>query len=431
MCSCAIGKNTLKILDFNENPLVTVRSDRTVKKNENKTYLEIVINEAVEILADSQQISEKDAKKKLYKGGYTVYSAFDKEVNEKLSEVCSKTDKLTDVAAVITDLNAHIIAAYGSDTGKKGTNLATAPSPPCSALKPLSVYAPAIDNGNINWSSRYEDSPYTYIKNLEGVQRPWPYNATGVYSKRYVYIHQAVMESLNTVAVKCLSDYGIENSLKFLEESFEIPLDAEKKIVENSDYEQIIGNLALGALVDGVSPLDMAGYYQIFANGGKYQEPKAVTKICDNSGKIIYSQEYNPKQVIKKSTAEIMNHMLKEVISPAGTGKNAICENVEVAGKTGTDDNFKNNWFVGVTPEYSCAFWHGRNSQNITTQIFSDTITSIYDSKKDYKKDFYYSSGLKQIAYCTESAKQFKAGCSLINMGYYEPNNVPGICDRH
>ena len=414
-----MGKNALKILDGDGKVITSVKSDRKLKKEQNKAYLEIVVDEATEIIAKEQGLSKKQAKKELYRGGYTVYTAFDKGMNQKLYDACSEMDSQVPIAMAITDLKAQLCAVYSSNTDKKGENYATTPNAPCSAFKPLSVYAPAIDNGNINWSSRYEDSPYTYIKNLEGVQRPWPYNANRVYSKRYAYIYQAVAESLNTVAVKCLADFGIENSVHFLEESFGIPLEAEKRIVKNSDYEQIIGNLALGALVDGVSPLDMAGYYQIFANGGKYQTPKAIVKICDNSGKEIYKSEYSPKQVIKNTTAEIMNHILREVVSPAGTGKNAACDIVEVAGKTGTDDNYKNNWFVGVTPEYSCAVWHGQSSKNIASDIFSKAITAVYDNKENYKEKFSYTAALKKVAYCTESGKQFKAGCSLINLDNY------------
>lgn len=431
LSSCALNKNALKILDNGEQLVAQVGSDRAVEKNDNKAYLKIVVDEAVEIIAETQELDKKKAEKELYKGGYTVYTAFDSKMNANLSKVCDEMDEKTDIAAAISDLSAHICAVYSSETDKKDVNFVTEPAAPCSAFKPLSVFAPALDNGTINWSSRYEDSPYTYIKNLEGVERPWPYNATGVYSKRYAYIFQAVKESINTVAVKCLADYGIDNSVEFLEENFSIPLGPEKRIVENSNYEQIIGNLALGALIEGVSPLDMAGYYQIFANGGKYQAPKAIVKICDVNGETIYTSEYAPKQVIKNTTADIMNRMLREVVTPGGTGNNAKCQNVEVAGKTGTDDNNKNNWFVGITPEYSCAFWHGQNSKNITTEIFSKAITAIYNDKKDYKKDFTYTSGIRKIVYCTESGKQFKSECSLINMGYYVPNNVPGLCDRH
>ena len=352
-------------------------------------------------------------------------------VNKDLKKACKDYDKNVDVAAAITDLNGNLVAAYGTDKGKDAENLATALNQPCSSLKPLSVYAPAIDDGTINWSSRYEDSPYKYVKNLEGVMRPWPSNSSEVYSERYAYIYQAIMESMNTVAVKCLKDYGIEKSISFLEKSFNMRVGPEKTTAKTLGAEEVIGNIALGFLTDGASVVDMAGYYQVFANGGKYEAPLAVLKLCDSSGKTIYERKYSPNQVIKNTTADIMNKMLKEVVNEGGTGEDAKCQSVEVAGKTGTDDNFKNNWFVGVTPEYSCAFWHGLSDKNLAAKIFSSAVDKIYSSKKDYKKNFAFHSNLKKVAYCTESGKQLNPNCTIIRTGYYTFDNVPGLCDRH
>lgn len=424
-CSCESGKNALKVLANDEEVFAVVGSDKAIEKHENKAYLEIVVDEAVKIISEKEKLSERKAKKELLGGGYTIYTAFNKEMNQKLYEVLGNSDQPKQVAAVITDLNAHICGVYSS-SDEKNTNFATKVNLPCSALKPLSVYAPAIDNETINWFSRYEDSPYTY--NPDG---PWPQNANKYYTEQYIYINKAIKESINTVAVKCLADYGVENSIKFLEENFNVPLKTEKALMESGGPDAILGNLALGALIDGLTAVDMAGYYQIFANGGKYQAPKAILKICNKEGKTIYTSEYSPKQVIKSSTADIMNQLLKGTVSTGGTGESAKCENVEVAGKTGTDDDFKNNWFVGVTPEYSCAVWHGQNTTNIAASLFGKIIPAVYSEKTDYIKEFRYTSGIRKVGYCMDSGKQFKLGCSLIDIGYYEQNNVPEICDMH
>ncbi len=429
-CACSTA-NALKVLASDGEILATVKSDRAVRKDSNKAYLEIVVDEATKIIANLQNVDEEKAKNLLYNSGYTVYTAMDKIVSNALAEVCAQKETDFEIAAAITNLNADLVAVYSTDAGKKSENLATKLNPPCSSLKPLSVYAPALDNGTINWASRYEDSAYKYIKNLEGVMSPWPNNATGVYSGRYAYIHQAIAESLNTVAVKCLADYGINNSIKFLEDNFGIALLPEKTSAAANGQEEIMGNIALGYLTNGVSVVDMAGYYQIFANGGKYETPKTVLKICDSEGNEIYSREYSSKQVIKQTTAEIMNYMLKDVVAPGGTGEKAKCEKVEAAGKTGTDDSGGNNWFVGVTPEYSWAFWHGYNTKNNAAEVFSSAVNGIYNEKTEFVKNFTYSSDITQVAYCTESGKQFKSGCSLIRMGYFVQDNVPSLCDRH
>jgi len=430
LCGCG-SKNALKVMSSDGQIFATLKSDRAVRKNENKSYLEIAVDEAVKIIANLNKINEDEAKKLLYKGGYTVYTALETEVNQNLAKALSEKDGETDIAATVTDTQANIIAVYSTKKGNKGENFATATHRPCSSFKPLSVYAPAVDDGTINWSSRYEDSPYKYVKNLEGVMRPWPANSTEYYSERYVYIYQAIKESLNTAAVKCLADYGVNKSIEFLETNFNIPVSAEKIASKAKGADEVIGNIALGLLTNGVSTVDMAGYYQIFANSGKYEAPKTVVKICDNKGKTVYERQYSPKQVIKASTADILNQMLKEVVTKGGTGEKAKCEKVEVAGKTGTDDNGENNWFVGVTPEYSIALWHGESVKNNAAEYFGNAVNKIYENKTNFKRKFAYKGGLTKVAYCTESGKKFKAGCSFIRMGYYTRENVPGLCDRH
>ena len=431
-CSgCSFGGNKLKLVAANSDVFKTVKSDKSVRKDDNWAYLEIAVNESAEIIAKLNNQSVEDAKKTLYSGGYTVYTSFDKQMNKTLTNVCEENDENVEIASAITDLNGNLVAVYSTKDKKNGENFATALKPPCSSIKPLSVYAPAIDEGIINWGSRYEDSAYKQITSLEGIMRPWPKNATNIYTKRYVYIYQAIKESLNTVAVKCLADYGVDKSVKFLEDNFSIDLLPEKTLSASDGEEEIIGNIALGSLTKGVSVVDMAGYYQIFANGGLYETPKTVLKICDPNGKVIYNREYTKSQVINPTTAELMNRMLKEVVSSGGTGEKAACSNVEVAGKTGTNEHGTNNWFVGVTPEYSCAVWHGSSPENIASGIFSQSVDTIYGRKENLKQKFTYRSGLVELAYCNETGKQISAKCPIISMGYFTMDNMPGLCDRH
>ena len=429
-CACSFGIGGLKFAASDGKVFSRVKSDKDLQKNENWAYLEIAINESAEILADLNSQTVEDAKKNLYEGGYTIYTSFDTDMNEELYEACEEYDEKFDVATAITDLGGNLVAVYSSKN-KDNKNLATELNSPCSAFKPLGVYAPAIDNRVINWTSRYEDSAYKQITSLEGIMRPWPQNATNIYTKRYVYIYQALKESLNTVAVKCLADLGVNKSVDFLEKNFSIDLSAEKSLSDEKGEEEIIGNIALGSLINGVSAVDMAGYYQIFANKGKYTAPKTVLKILDKDGKEIYKREYSETQALKPTTAELMNRMLKEVVSLDGTGEKAACEMVETAGKTGTDENGTNNWFVGITPEYSCAVWHSSSPNNSAPEIFSKAISSIYEEKENLKENFTYSSGLVKYAYCNETGKQFAGKCSLISTGYFTPDNVPGLCDRH
>ncbi len=431
LAACKGSEGGLKILDCEGAPLAEVSSQGAIKKHSERAYLEIVAEEAVAILSEKLELSESSAKKQLYKGGYTVYTAFDRPMNQALAAACAEREEEAEVAAVITDLSAHLCAAFSSKRSNGQTSYVLQKAPPCSAFKPLSVYAPAIESGVINWSSSYQDTPYKQIRDANGALINWPKNPNKYYSNSKVFISDAVRQSLNTIAVKCLKDYGVENSLKFLEESFQIPLEAEKELLEQRGEEEIIGNIALGSLRSGVSAPDMAGYYQIFANGGKYQAPKAILKLCDAEGKPLYEAQYAPKQVISPATADIMNHMLREVVSPIGTGKNAALKGIEAAGKTGTDDDNKNNWFIGLTPEYSCAFWHGGASKNYAAEIFSSAMNAVYDTREGEREKFRYTSGIRLVICCAESGDQFHPGCPLINNGYYASDDLPKLCNQH
>ena len=123
--------------------------------------------------------------------------------------------------------------------------------------------------------------------------------------------------------------------------------------------------------------------------------------------------------------------MLQEVVSPNGTAENAMCRGIKIAGKTGTDDDYKNNWFVGTTPDYCFAFWHGSYFENATTKLFSSAIKSIYENKIEREENFPHLASVKQIAYCTESGKIYTAKCPTVEMGYYVPDQPLSPCDEH
>ena len=429
LSSCAKSNTKLSILDSTGKNIAEFNSLSKFEKEEKRAYVKIVVDEATKIIAEQQGLSEKTAKKHLFKNDYIIHTAYDSAVDLALNEICDDLDKDVNIGSAITDLSGNLVAAYSTDS-KDSLNFSTNATDPCSAFKPLSVYAQAIDNGVINWSSRYEDSPYKQIEE-DGVFRDWPKNASGVYTKKYAYPYQAIKESINTVAVKCLKDVGVNQSINFLETKLGISLTDEKNRASIYGEDEVIGNLALGSLSAGVSPIDMAGYYQIFANGGSYTAPKSVLKITDASGAVIYTRKTVSIQVIKTTTSELMNRMLKEVVSPGGTAEKVNCGDIEVAGKTGTDESGENNWFVGVTPKYSCSVWHSLNPSNIAPEIFSAIVNNVYQANPSAVKNFTYKSGLSTVAYCTETGKMAKSGCTLIRLGYFARNNVPSLCDRH
>ena len=401
---------------------------QTLADNEYRAYLDIVLSEAAGIIGDIRDCDTKEAERLLLSEGYVIYTNLDCDIYASLKKAYEQEEGGLSFGAAVTDLRGDLLAVYsGGARTEEYHNRAAAKAQPYSAFKPLSVYAPAIENGLASWSSVYEDSPYKKISGDDGSEQDWPANATGTYTYRETTVYDAVKQSLNTVAVKCMQTVGVFNSMNFLKNKFGISLESEKSSAAMYGEEEVIGNVALGYLYDGLSPVDMAGYYQVFANGGIYNEPRAVSGICDKDGGTVYERVRTDSRVISETTAYIMNRLLQGVISPDGTGSGAACGDIPVGGKTGTGDG--GNWFVGFTPQYSCAVWHGTEiGKNRAAEIFSRAVSEF---ESDTEKSFPDCIGVKAAAYCTESGMLLSDGCRKIDMGYYASDRMPAVCDKH
>lgn len=427
-CSEGESKN-LKILSADGSEIAVLKNlSDELDGNEYRAYIEAVISESREIISDSLDCESEQADDYLINNGCVIYTPLDKKVFSSVKTAYEAQGvKGLKFGCAVTDLRGEILTLYSAGDGDDGfVNYATRQTPPYSSFKPLCVYTPLIENGLAEWSSVYPDSPVKKIKK-DDKEVDWPANATGIYSNKNTDIAHAVKTSLNTVAVRGMQTLGISNSFDFLESNFGLTLDYEKKKAEIFGEDEVIGNVTLGYLNDGISPSDMAGYYQIFANGGNYFKTHTVIKICDKKGNTVYKDGTTPTQVIKSSTAFIMNRLLQNVVTEGGTGKNARCNGVYVGGKTGTGDF--GNWFVGFTPQYTCAVWHGTEiEKNFSCEIFSKAVSG-FENKKGM--DFPGCDEIKKAAYCSESGMLFSEKCKEVDMGYFVSGNLPEVCNKH
>jgi penicillin-binding protein 1A len=113
----------------------------------------------------------------------------------------------------------------------------------------------------------------------------------------------------------------------------------------------------------GISPLEHAGGFATFANGGKLSKPYAILDLISSKGDLVYSRDRDEPaapQVVKRSVAEQMNWMLNKVVTE-GTGTAAQLPFTNVSGKTGTSTGPKDVWFVGFTGKYVGAVWLGND----------------------------------------------------------------------
>ena len=408
-----IKENNLTILDNNGEIIATLQNFQS--DGEYSDYLDVVVAEVKKILGEDSN------------GKYIVETAFDKTAFASCNNAYEQMKlRNTPFAATVTNLDGQILCVLSN--GDEEINYAVQKTQPYSSIKPLSVYAPAIEKRTASWASSYLDSPVKQVLSDNGEYVNWPANGTGKYTDTYVSISDGIKLSLNTTAVKCLLEMGVSESVDFLSEKFDIDVEYEKEVMALKGEEEILHNIGMGYLTAGVSPIDMAGYYQIFATGGYYIEPYSVLKITDESQKVIYEAKPEAKQIISSETAYIMNLLLQNTLTPGGTAEKAQYEDLLIGGKTGTGDGRIGNWFVGFTPEYCCSVWHGENPSNVCAETFSYMISGI---EHDKTKEFPRCSTVKMKAFCEESGGRLTINCNSMGTGYFPDDYVLKECEIH
>ncbi len=222
-----------------------------------------------------------------------------------------------------------------------------------SAFKPF-VYAAAMDSG-FTPDSVFVDAPVSY-PGAGG--KPWrPRNADVRYRGR-ITLRTALVQSVNVIAVKLLHEVGVEKVIECAHRmGIRDPLDPYL-------------SLALGT--SGVTALDMASSFGVFANGGRRVEPRAVDRIMDRKDNVIVSYDPQVRQALSSATAATMDDMMRDVIT-RGTGTRARIA-WPAAGKTGTASDYKDAWFIGYTDDLVCAVWVGNRDNTPMRRVFGGTI---------------------------------------------------------
>ena len=408
------------------------------------------------------------ATKRFYEGGYRVYTTVDMEIQDWLDEVYQNTDMFPPVLnreypqseCVITDINGRIVAMQGGIGKKENSrvfNRATdSKRQPGSSIKPIATYALAIEDNRVTWSTMVEDSPINMAP-PGAPPRMWPTNYYGSYSGNMT-VDRALHISANTVAVKIMNVVTPQRAFDFLKNDLGLHSLIEKEVIAsgpnagtNSDID--LAPMALGALTYGVTPLEMAGAYQIFANGGNFTKPYAYDRVEDSSGRIILEPDKTPRRVISEDTAVVMNKLLQRVTA-VGTGTGAAMGQImPTAGKTGTSEHDVDQWFVGVTPYYVCQVWLGYDIPiemkiNVNTgtrqpvrntilygpyppPILWNTIMRPISEKQEYK-EFLESDNVVSMTYCGITGNLATGSCPSAGTGWYKKDRIPNSCSgRH
>jgi len=176
-----------------------------------------------------------------------------------------------------------------------------------------------------------------------------------------ITVETAMIRSTNTIPVKIIQDIGSSVVFNFLKDAFGF-----NALVEPYDID--LSPMALGGMRRGVSPLEIIGAYQIFANGGWFTKPYAYTRVDNAAGEVVLQVNTTPARVIDFETATIINKLLQRTVaSPQGTGTCAFMGHMPVAGKTGTSQYDRDQWFIGVTPYFVSGVWLGFDTPQTIT----------------------------------------------------------------
>jgi len=393
-------------------------------------YVDQVIEDVLDDLQNEKGYSKELATRLLYSGGLQIYATIDVDIQSKMDEVFlnekdfpgvkGKDGSMPQAAMVILDpYTGDILAMYGGrgeKTVNRGLNRATQTKrSPGSSIKPLTVYAPAIEYGLITPATVFDDVPKDFTVSEKG----WPKNDDNVYTGRMT-VKKAVEVSNNTIPVDIMKMLTPQKSFEFMRDKLGIQLVESKKTSTGKTQTDIaLAPLALGGLTEGVSVLDLTAGYATFVNNGIYNETRTYTKVVDANGVVLLEKKPKTTIAMKEKTAYYMLDLLQNVVTGAnGTGRRAALGNIAVAAKTGTTTGSYDRWFMGLTPYYIGGVWFGYDTPQEVKGVSSNPALLIWKAVMEKVLDGYPAkkfedhSGFVNTQICLDSGLRPSEACS-------------------
>lgn len=299
-----------------------------------------------------------NCKQSLYTGGYRIYTSIDMDLQKQLQEsVSSKLSMFTEKtddgiykvqgAAVTIDNETGRVAAIvgGREEDQEGYGLNRAYQSfrqPGSAIKPLLVYAPALEKGY---------TPYSTVDDSRMTGEDAVSNAGYSYSGS-ISLRRAVQKSSNVATYRLYQELGPENCLEYLE-------NMNFKGLDPKDYKY--DTTCLGGFTNGTTVVEMAAGYATLANDGKYRTPTCIVKITDSDKNVIVPDEQKSHDIYSTNAARMMTDVLESCVTASYATASGCKLDVDMpaACKTGTTSNYVDGWLCGYTPYYTTAVWVG------------------------------------------------------------------------
>lgn len=333
-------------------------AERSYKEND--LYAKAVLAEAAQIL----NLSEKDTAVR----GLKIYTYLNADKQSQLENILN-TDSfyhvnsygnVADSLGIIINNQNYGVEAYA---GKSQYNLVNFKRQPGSIIKPILVYAPAMEKGIISPATQILDEKIDY----NGYS---PNNVGGTFYG-YVSVKDSISKSLNIPAIKVLDYVGIEQGKSF----------AKKAGLTFHEKDNGFA-IALGGFTEGNNLKEITNSFLPFANQGEFKTCSFIKKIEDITGKTLYEDSKLTQKIMGEDTAYVMTQTLIDGVKN-GTSKKLHTLNYEVAGKTGTVavPNTNNNtdaYSVAYTTQHTMGIWLGNYSNEMEKQLESSNNGGTY-----------------------------------------------------
>lgn len=416
----------------------------------NSYFVDHVINEVINDLVEQKGYSKKVASNLIYMGGLKIYMTMDPNVQNVVEEVYedeSNFPKNPPKNPLVKDSEQYpqsaicvidpytgqikgIAGGIGEKTQNRVLNRATqSKRQPGSAIKPVSVYAPALELGLISPGSVVVDEAidingWTPKNQYSGFKGP-------------MTIREAVNRSSNIPAVKVLQEVGIDYSFSFMKNKLGMNSLVESREENGKVFtDKTYPSLALGGLTDGVTLEEITAAYCPFINKGVYNDPYAYTKVVDSKGNVILENESTNQRAMSEQTAYLMSYLLGNVVK-SGTGTLAKLDGgMQAYGKTGTTNADKDRWFIGYTPYYAASVWYGYDkpssvaflSSNPCAKVWKTVMDKLHEGKDPVALE--ETPGCTTAEICVYSGKLANQFCSQIedakvSTELFAPNKAP------
>ncbi len=448
---------------------ITLASDdsETVAVKIHSYYIDAVMDDVVADLMKEYGYDKATASRMLYSGGLQIVTCLDPGIQECAERVFTDASywpqkKGMQAQSAICVMDQYtgelkaIVGGLGEKRESRGLNRATQSKRQCgSSIKPVSVYAYAIDTGLYNFGTGVDDVPPVYNAKTETY---WPYNADRQFRGR-VPLDFAIQRSLNTIAVKTCLMLGVENVYNNLKATGYTTL-VDSVTLSNGTVLSDINTspLSLGSFTYGVTVRENTQAYAALANGGKAVKARTYSLVRDSQGRTLLENREIQNVLYREATTQVVTSLLKHVVSgPYGTAVGAINfyhpYGVEVAGKTGSTNDSKDVYFCGYTPDYVAACWYGYDNGKALTggnsaaalwnSVFGEIYKYLKENNIEYTRTFNMNAVVTNVEYCTVSGKLATDACrndlmhhlggmSCVAYGTFERTDVPTeYCDMH